>query len=141
MTSIVQATDAIGFQRVRTVQAPFETVVDSLKRAIEQENLWVLHEIDPQALLKRGGFEIKAARQILFFHPRYMARLLAAQPAAALEAPLKFAVLTDASDVVVRWYDPVAAFSRYGHPELSRLADELSILCERIVATALGGHP
>jgi hypothetical protein len=44
--------------------------------------MWVLHEINPQMLLARGGVEIGAARQILFFHPAIMARLLAADSSA-----------------------------------------------------------
>jgi uncharacterized protein (DUF302 family) len=70
-----------------------------------------LHEIDPQSLLKRGGCAITAACQILFFHPHYMALLLQADPAALLEAPLKFAVLElSTGDVIVCWSNPAPAF-------------------------------
>jgi uncharacterized protein (DUF302 family) len=115
--------------------------VTALKAAIESADLWLLHEIDPQALLRRGGIAIGPARQLLFFHPRYMKRLLDAEPAAILEAPLKFALLTDAAGVVVRWYDPVRTFRRYGNVALDALAAELSALCSRIIDSGLRPTP
>ncbi|MBV9459518.1 MAG: DUF302 domain-containing protein, partial [Bradyrhizobium sp.] len=96
---------------------------------------WVLHEINPQMLLHRGGYEISPARQILFFHPRLMARLLEADAAALLEAPLKFAVIGfPGGRTQLRWLDPRQAFARYGSTALSELGDELAGICEDIVA-------
>jgi len=93
--------------------------VARLHLAIEAADFWVLHETDPQALLLRGGCAIGPARQILFFHPRFMVRLLAADPAALLEAPLKFGVIElSAGNVMLRWADPAAAFARYGNRAL-----------------------
>ncbi|WP_293372843.1 DUF302 domain-containing protein [Phenylobacterium sp.] len=126
------------FQQVRRISEPLEAVVDALKAAIVAADVWVLHEIDPQALLKRGGIDIARARHLLFFHPRYMKRLLDADPAAVLEAPLKFAIVTEDTGLVVRWYDPAAAFDRYGNPDLKVLGAQLSRLCDRIAANALG---
>jgi hypothetical protein len=67
-----------------------------------------------------------------------MARLLTADSAALLEAPLKFAVLEPTAGVVsVRWSDPTAAFARYEHPALNDLGRELASVCEGIVTAAL----
>lgn len=132
-----EAADA--FQRARTCPLPVPDVVARLHEAIEASDLWVLHQIDPQMLLRNGGYAIGAARQILFFHPRLMARLLEADPAALLEAPLKFAVLElEAGSVMVRWIDPRGAFARYAHPALADLGGELAQICEAIVTAALG---
>jgi uncharacterized protein (DUF302 family) len=109
-----------------------------LRAAIVAADLWVLHEIDPQTLLSRGGFSILPARQVLFFHPRYVARMLSADPAALLEAPLKIALLEmPQGGSRLHWLDPAAAFSRYGNPALTELGKELAALCEKIVAAAL----
>ena len=114
------------------------TLIARLRRAIEAEDFWVLHEIDPQALLSRGGFSISPARQILFFHPRFMARLLTAHPAALLEAPLKFGILElPDTHVTLRWIDPATAFARYGNAALSDLGRELAEACEKIATAAL----
>jgi hypothetical protein len=66
--------------------------------AFAAADLWVPHETDPQMLPARGGFEIGAARQILFSHPALMARLLATDPLAR-----------------IGWSDPSATFVRYGN--------------------------
>ncbi len=140
----LMGTAALAFGQGRVTSLPFQAVLERLRKAIRAEGLWVLHEIDPQAILARDGREIGPARQILFFHPDRMVRLLAADPAALLEAPLKLAVM-DMPDgtVTVRWIDPAAAFGRYDNPALAELGRELAASFDRIVIAALGdgGHP
>ncbi len=133
---------AASFQRSEASALPFGDTVAGLRKQIEAAGLWVLHEIDPQAVLQRAGRTIGPARQILFFHPDPMVRLLQADQAALLEAPLKLAVLAlpDGS-VAVRWLDPAAAFGRYGNPALAALGQDLAERCERIVAASLQPGP
>jgi uncharacterized protein (DUF302 family) len=128
-----------AFQRSHASQLRLDPTVARLRAAIESAGLWVLHEIDPQALLRRGGYAIHPARQVLFFHPRYLAGMLAADPTSLLEAPLKIAVI-ESSDggVALRWADPVLAFSRYRNAALASLGQELAMTCEMIVAAAAG---
>ena len=111
----------------------FAETVERLKRAIAAENLWLIHEIDPQVLLERGGFASGAARQLLFFHPRYAARLLAVDPSALIEVPLKLLVLQMADgSVTVRHTRVEELFARY--PGLAELSRELSTLYRRLHA-------
>ncbi|GGI32829.1 DUF302 domain-containing protein [Bradyrhizobium guangdongense] len=125
---------AASFQHVRVGTLPVEEVVARLKEKIIAADLWVLHEIDPQMLLHRGGYDIGPVRQILFFHPRLMSRLLAADSAALLEAPLKFAVIGfPEGRTELRWLDPARAFARYGSPALTALGEELAGNFEAIV--------
>jgi len=133
---------ADGFQHAHATTLALPTVVERLRAAIEAAAMWVLDEINPQALLSRGGYVIRPARQLLFFHPKYMARLLAADPSALLEAPLKFAKLElpDRS-VWVRYLDPIDAFARYQSPDLRALGVELAALSHEIVTTGLGQQP
>lgn len=121
-----------AFQRQRTCLLPFPEVAARLRAGIEAAGLWVLHEIDPQAILLRGGYEISPARQILFFHPRLMKRLLEADAAAILEVPLKFALLEEGVGTGLRWLDPATTFARYGNDALAELGRELSQTCDRI---------
>lgn len=120
---------------------PFDETLVRLRGAIEAEDLWVLHEIDPQMLLRRGGFAIPAVRQILYFHPRYMARLLSTNAAAVVEAPLKFVVAAaSAGGVLVRYPEPEFAFGRYAR--LAELGGELSAVAGRIASmVAAVGEP
>lgn len=130
---------ADAFQRARRCTLAVEEVVVRLRQAIEAADLWVLHEIDPQQLLRRGGYAIGEARQILFFHARYVARMLAADPVALVEAPLKFAILAlQGDETMVLWFDPASSFARYGNAALADLGRELAGTCEAVVTAALG---
>lgn len=129
---------AIAFQSFRVSNAPFEEVVWRLREAIEAAGFWVLQEINSKMLLKRGGYEAAPVRQILFFHPRFMARILAIDSAAVLEAPLKTAVLAlPGGAVQLRWMDPAASFARYGSAPLAELGQELAFICRDIADAAL----
>jgi uncharacterized protein (DUF302 family) len=125
------------FQRSTTTRLSYVEVLTRLRKSIEAADVWVLAEVDAQMLLAKDGYRIGSARQILCFHPRYMARLLAADPAALLEAPLKFAVMEMAdATIVVRWYDPTVAYARYQNAGLTALAEDLSRLCHDITERA-----
>lgn len=140
--SAVRYGEAIAdFQHARTSTLPFEDVLVRLRHEIEAAGLWVLHEIDPQKVLQRGRHAIGPARQILFFHPDLMVRLLQANQAALLEAPLKLAVLQQPDGAVtIRWIDPAAAFARYANPALTGLGHDLARRCEKIVAATQEGE-
>jgi uncharacterized protein (DUF302 family) len=129
-----------AFQRWRVASLAHEEVIRRLRSAIEAEDFWIVDEIDPQVLLSQGGYAMSPARQLLFFHPRYAARILEADPAALLEAPLKFTVLKlPHNAVTVRWLDPIASFARYRNAALEEVGQELSRSCDSIVASSLPG--
>jgi uncharacterized protein (DUF302 family) len=125
-----------SFQRERMSGFPFEETITRLRASIEYQELWLIGEIDTQSLMEIGGFASDPLRQLLFFHPRYMARILAINPSAVLEAPLKLAVLGSKTQEIVRvrWINPIAALARYGNPTLTTLAIELDRLCSTIVS-------
>ncbi len=114
----------------------FETTVSRLVKAIADADLRLIHEIDPQAQLRKGGFAIEPTHQFLFFHPRFMARILTADPRAAIETPLKFTVMTLADgSVLLRYADPLATFGPYAG--LEGLGRELSEICAGRLAAAI----
>jgi uncharacterized protein (DUF302 family) len=113
-------------------------VVERLERAIEAVGLWVLGHVDAQAFVRRGGYALQGTVQILAFHPKFMVRLLEADPGALLGAPLKFAVVeTPDGNVTVTWADHAAAFARYDNPALANLGQELAALSEAVATRAL----
>ena len=122
------------FQHLVVSRFSFEETIERLKRVLDSENLWLVHEIDPQMLLQRGGYRIHATRQLLFFHPRYMARLLALDPNALIEAPLKLVIMQmpDGS-VTLRYQDVTLLFTRYVALEV--LATEFTEIYQRLVAS------
>jgi uncharacterized protein (DUF302 family) len=125
------------FQHLRMTNLDNDTVLARLRSAIMAEDIMVLAEVDAQSILGRSGYAIGPTRQILFFHPRLMARLLAADTSALLEAPLKFSVVAGDAGVAVRWQDPRPGYDRYGNAALTELGAELAKLCERIADAAL----
>lgn len=130
------ATLPAGRQVSYTSPHDIETTVERLKAAIAAHDLWVLAELNPQMLLAKGGYAIQPARQIFYFHPRYMSRLLASNADAIVEAPLKFVVLSpEAGPVSVRHPDIAAAFSVY--PGMMPLAQELAAVTAEIAAAAV----
>jgi uncharacterized protein (DUF302 family) len=136
--SYSQPGEAAAFQNFGTSNAPFEEVIWRLRNAIEAAGFWVLQEINSKMLLERGGYVALPVRQVLFFHPRFMARILEADSAAILEAPLKTAVLELPSGIVeVRWADPAPLFERYGSAPLAELGRELASACTDIADATL----
>lgn len=135
-TSVIYGADGRvtqGRQVVHVSRLAFDATVAELEAAIGAEDLWVVARLDPQMLLAKGGFAIRPARQLFYFHPRYMSRLLATNPAAIVEAPLKLVVLEGvAGDVTVRHPDVAAAFAAYD--AMTPLATELEEITARVVA-------
>jgi len=112
----------------------FNATVSRLKQAIEGENMMVLHEIDPQQMLRMVGMRTGGMRQILFFHPRYMKQIMEANRNAGIVPPLKIlAMETPDGRVMVRYHDPVHQFAPY--PGLEDLASELQGVMEAVVAS------
>jgi len=110
----------------------FEPTLARLKAAIEASGLWIIHQIDPQRLLAQGGYDVLPIRQILFFHPRFAARILELSPNGLMEAPLKLVVLERPDGTVSIFHPDVEPqFARY--PGLETLGTELSLLCRQIV--------
>ena len=111
----------------------FDETVDMLRSAIEEQNLMVIHEINPQRMLRMVGVRTGGMRQILFFHPRYMRQILETDRNAGIEPPLKvLAMEAPDGSVMVRYVDPVYQFGRY--TGLDEIAVELKAIVEAIVA-------
>ncbi|MFQ6046097.1 MAG: DUF302 domain-containing protein [Gemmatimonadales bacterium] len=111
----------------------FDETVRALKQAIEGENLMVVHEINPQQMLRMVGVRTGGMRQILFFHPRYMKRILEANRNGGIEPPLKLLVMEAPNgSVMVRYHDPVHQLAAY--EGLEDVATELRAVIERIVS-------
>jgi len=111
----------------------FDETLDQLRQAIEGENLMVVHEINPQQMLRMVGVRTDGMRQILFFHPRYMKQIIETNQNAAIEAPLKLVAMEmPDGKTMIRYIDPTYLFGRYdGLEEIGR---ELKGVVETVVA-------
>jgi len=124
----------LGTSQAVGSRLPFQETIDHLKGAIEAEDLWLIHEIDPQMFLQRAGFSSLGLRQLLFFHPRYLVRLLEGNPGALVEVPLKLVILEmPDGKVTVRRPEPLVSIGCY--PGMGALAAELDGICMRLIST------
>ncbi len=108
----------------------FEETLRALRDNIVSADMMVLHEIDTQAIIAKAGVPSDGLRQLLYFHPRYMKRVLEANPAAVIEAPLKFVVRETFFGVAVHRISPRFLFARYSG--LEELGEELEGVAARI---------
>jgi uncharacterized protein (DUF302 family) len=112
---------------------PFEETLERLRTALREEDLWLIHEIDPQMIVKRGGYLIGPTRQLLFFHPRFMVQLLHGNPHALVEVPMKVAI-TEWPDGRVSVRHPEIESALAAYPGLASLGSELDGIYQRLMA-------
>ena len=108
----------------------FNDTVELLTVAIEEQNLMVLKVINAQQMLKMVNMQVQGMKQLLFFHPRYMKKIMQANPMGAIEPPLKIAIMERPDGkVVVKYIKPSYLLGKY--EGLSAIGDEL----DEILAT------
>ncbi|MFH6959519.1 DUF302 domain-containing protein [Flavobacterium aquidurense] len=112
----------------------FSETVDMLKGAIEQQNLMVIHEIDGQKMMQMAGKKIGGMKQLLFFHPAYMAKVLAVNEMAGIVIPFKIVVMEKDGKVMVRYFMPSTVLKPYKGTE--GIAKDLDTKVTKIITEA-----
>lgn len=112
----------------------FSETVDMLKGAIEQQNLMVIHEIDGQKMLKMAGKEVGGMKQLFFFHPMYMKKVVEANEMAGIVIPLKIIVMEKGDKIMVRYFMPSIVLKPYKGTEA--IAKDLDAKVTKIIAEA-----
>ena len=114
----------------------FNDTVELLTAAIEGQNLMVIKEIDAQKMLKMVNKKVGGMKQLLFFHPRYMKRIIEINPQGTIEPPFKIAVM-ERSDgkVMVKYIKPSSLLGKYAG--LAELGVELDGIVEQIATSVL----
>ena len=111
----------------------FNDTVELLTVAIEEQNLMVLKEINAQQMLKMVNMQVKGMKQLLFFHPRYMKKIMQANPMGSIEPPLKIAIMERPDGgVVVKYIRPSFLLGKY--EGLSDIGIELDDILETIAS-------
>lgn len=143
---IMAVSGNLSAQQKKMMQAPdfhvltkskydFSDTLELLKVSIEEQNLMVINEVDPQKMLRLVGVQTKGMRQIFFFHPRYMKQIYETNKQASIEPPLKFVVMEMPNGkVMVRYIRPSYKFSPYtGLNDLATELDELMVVIAKSV--------
>ncbi|MFN3137248.1 MAG: DUF302 domain-containing protein [Allomuricauda sp.] len=117
----------------QTLPLPFGQVYGTLKQRITEQGFLLLHEIDTQAIVAKQGVRIPPLRQLLFFEPKYIAQIMANDPLAINDIPLKLVLQeVDAHTTQLSFKNPVGSLQDYGlKPEM---AEELLERVQGIVA-------
>ena len=136
----------LSAQQKKTMQAPdfhvltkskydFSDTVELLKASIEEQNLMVINEVDPQKMLRLVGVKTKGMRQIFFFHPRFMKQIYETNKQASIEPPLKFVVMEMPNGkVMVRYIRPSYKLSPYmGLNDLAKELDKITAVIAKSV--------
>ena len=117
----------------QTLPLPFGQVYGTLKQRITEHGFLLLHEIDTQGIVAKHGITIPPLRQLLFFEPKYIAQIMAGDPLAINDIPLKLVLQElDAHTTQLSFKNPVGSLRDYGlKPEM---AEELLERVQGIVA-------
>lgn len=108
----------------QTLPLPFGQVYGTLKQRITEHGFLLLHEIDTQAIVAKHGITIPPLRQLLFFEPKYIAQIMANDPLAINDIPLKLVLQeVDAHTTQLSFKNPMGSLRDYGLKP--RMAEEL----------------
>lgn len=112
----------------------FSDTVQLLTDAIAEENLMVVNEMDGQRMLRMVGKQVGGMKQIFFFHPQYMAKVIEANQQAAIQIPLKFIIMERPDGkAMIRYFPPSTLFKGYEGTE--EVGKELDEIVEKIVSS------
>tara|TARA_E500000318_G_scaffold99024_1_gene100784 strand:- start:11200 stop:11577 length:378 start_codon:yes stop_codon:yes gene_type:complete len=105
----------------QTVPVPFGQLYGALKKRIVDHGFLLLHEIDTQAIVAKHGVSIPQLKQLLFFEPKYIAEIMANDPLAINDIPLKLVLQEiDAQTTQLSFKNPVGSLQDYGlKPEMA----------------------
>jgi uncharacterized protein (DUF302 family) len=128
--------------RVTTVsRAPFAKVVQALEQAIVDQKMALVCHADAQKGAAGRGVTIKGNQVLMVFRNDFAVRLLAADPAAGFEAPIRIYVYENTDGTAaVSYLPPSALFAPYTHAEVRAVAAELDPIFKAIVDRAVAAH-
>ncbi len=125
----------------RAAPAPFARVADALARAVADEKMALVCHANAQAGAAGRGVTIAGNQVLMVFRNDFAVRLLAADPAAGFEAPIRIYVRENADGTAtVSYVPPTAVFARYRHPEVQAVARELEPIFKVIVDRAVAAR-
>lgn len=122
-------------------RAPFAAVARALERAIAEEKMALVCHANAQRGAAARGVVITGNQVLMVFRNDFAVRLLAADPAAGFEAPIRLYVYENPDGTAtVSYVVPTVVFEEYRHPDVQAIARELDPIFKRIVDRAVGGR-
>ena len=117
----------------------YAALVQRLEQAIETNDMRLVARASATIGAAERGLTIPGNAVIMVFRNDYAVRMLGADLAAGIEAPLRFYVTENADGTAtLSWRPPSAVFAPYRSAPLDVLAAELDPIFARIAADAIG---
>jgi uncharacterized protein (DUF302 family) len=127
----------VGAQENRvTVEstAPFGRVAEALERAVTDEKMGLVCHANAQRAAAGRGVTVKGNQVLMVFRNDFAVRLLAADPTAGFEAPIRIYVYENADGTAtISYLPPSVVFAPYRHAEVQAVARELDGIFKAIV--------
>lgn len=122
-------------------RAPFQKVAEALERAIAEEKMGLVCHANAQRGAAGRGVTIKGNQVLMVFRPDFAIRLLAADPKAGFEAPIRIYLYENADGTATVSYSPPSAvFASYRNREVQAIGAELDPIFKAIVDRALAAR-
>lgn len=119
-------------------RTPFRQVAEALEKAIAEQKMALVCHANAQRGAAARGVSIKGNQVLMVFRNDFAVRLLAAEPAAGFEAPIRIYLYENPDGTAtVTYLPPSAVFAPYRHPEVRAVASELEPIFRTIVERAL----
>jgi len=87
---------SVGFI-TRLSKLTVEETIDKLEQILKQKNVTIYLRIDQQAEAAKAGFQLNAIEFLLFGNPQKGGQVMAENPVAAIDLPLKVLAREDAA--------------------------------------------
>lgn len=122
-----------------TARAPFAQTVAAMEQAITDAGMALVCHANAQRGAAARGVSIRGNQVMMVFRNDFAVRLLAAEPAAGFEAPIRIYLHENADGTTsVSYVPPSMLFALYRHPEVRAVAAELDPIIRGIVDRAVG---
>ena len=121
--------------------APFARVAEALECAVTEEKRGLVCHANAQRGAAGRGVTIKGNQVLMVFRNDFAVRLLAPDPAADFEAPIRIYVYeNDDGTATVSYLPPSVVLAPYRHPEVQAVARELDGIFNAIVEHGVAGR-
>ncbi len=121
--------------------APFQKVAEALQQAIAEQKMALVCHANAQAGAAARGVKITGNQVLMVFRNDFAVRLLAADPKAGFEAPIRIYLYENPDGTAtVSYLPPSVVFAPYTHAEVKKVATELDPIFKAIVDRALAAR-
>ncbi|MBI4638642.1 MAG: DUF302 domain-containing protein [Candidatus Rokubacteria bacterium] len=133
--------DAQGGRVTAVSRAPFQRVAEALEQAIADQKMALVCHANAQRGAQARGIAIKGNQILMVFRNDFAVRLLAADPTAGFEAPIRIYLYENPDGTAtVTYLPPGVVLAPYRHPEVRAIAAELDPIFKTIVERALAAR-